>query len=612
MILHRNDETLARDPQYRVLSQEEVAAGKESHWPELELHGNIRSLSLSIFKLNHLTALYLNNNYLQTLPQRISELPCLRRLDLSNNKLRYLPTQIGDLVQLRELMLNNNLLRNLPFELGRCFQLQSLGLAGNPLLQEIYTLYRDQNGTRKLLEHMLDNLQVAISPPPPRPWITVANLDRSRPSAVFTVMCYNVLCDRYATRQMYGYCPAWALSWEYRRKGIIDEIRHYAADIITLQEVESDQFYNFFLYELAQCGYEGVFSPKSRAKTMNENERKRVDGCAIFFKPAKFKLMEEHVIEFNQLAMTHAQGSDVMLNRVMTKDNIALAVLLETREEAWATPPPMEMGAATQQSILVSTAHIHWDPEFCDVKLVQTMMLVDQLRRLTANKPRIQLLLCGDFNSLPDSGVIEYLQNGRIDVKHKDFLNLAYKKSLCKMIGHGPDEEMYNHQFQMKSAIDTEIMPYTNYTYDFKGMIDYIFYPRQSMKPLGFLGPIDAAWLKENKVIGCPHPHLNSDHFSLLVELAMPWPLGNMTALAGQPVTTVSSGVQQPYQPSQPTNNSKPQSMQPQNNSMQQQPQQQLFYNNSGLNNHMTYPAPPPPVQPPMNSMNLNGGSIIR
>ena len=46
-------------------------------------------------------------------------------------------------------------------------------------------------------------------------------------------------------------------------------------------------------------------------------------------------------------------------------------MLLETREEAWATPPPMEMGAATQQSILVSTAHIHWDPEFCDVKLIQ-------------------------------------------------------------------------------------------------------------------------------------------------------------------------------------------------------------------------------------------------
>lgn len=54
-------------------------------------------------------------------------------------------------------------------------------------------------------------------------------------SGIFTVMCYNVLCDKYATRQMYGYCPSWALEWDYRKKGILDEIRHYSADIISLQ-----------------------------------------------------------------------------------------------------------------------------------------------------------------------------------------------------------------------------------------------------------------------------------------------------------------------------------------------------------------------------------------
>lgn len=48
-------------------------------------------------------------------------------------------------------------------------------------------------------------------------------------------MCYNVLCDKYCTRQMYGYCPTWALNWDYRKKGIIEEIRHNAADIISLQ-----------------------------------------------------------------------------------------------------------------------------------------------------------------------------------------------------------------------------------------------------------------------------------------------------------------------------------------------------------------------------------------
>lgn len=101
-------------------------------------------------------------------------------------------------------------------------------------------------------------------------------------------MCYNVLCDKYATRQMYSYCPSWALSWDYRKKGILDEIRHYAADIINLQEVEMEQFYNFFLPELKADGYAGIYSPKSRAKTMAENERKYVDGCAIFYRTSKY------------------------------------------------------------------------------------------------------------------------------------------------------------------------------------------------------------------------------------------------------------------------------------------------------------------------------------
>lgn len=48
-------------------------------------------------------------------------------------------------------------------------------------------------------------------------------------------MCYNVLCDKYATRQLYGYCPSWALSWDFRKKNILEEIQQYSADIINLQ-----------------------------------------------------------------------------------------------------------------------------------------------------------------------------------------------------------------------------------------------------------------------------------------------------------------------------------------------------------------------------------------
>ena len=74
--------------------------------------------------------------------------------------------------------------------------------------------------------------------------------------------------------------------------------------------------------------------------------------------------------------MANAEGSSVMLNRVMTKDNIALAALLETKPACWESEGPAP--AISQQPLLVATAHIHWDPEFCDVKLIQTMMLVGE------------------------------------------------------------------------------------------------------------------------------------------------------------------------------------------------------------------------------------------
>lgn len=55
----------------------------------------------------------------------------------------------------------------------------------------------------------------------------------------------------------------------------------------------------------------------------------------MFFFLFRFTLIKEHLVEFNQLAMANAEGLDHMLNRVMPKDNIGLAALLQTTEAAW-------------------------------------------------------------------------------------------------------------------------------------------------------------------------------------------------------------------------------------------------------------------------------------
>ncbi|KAL0596035.1 LINE-1 retrotransposable element ORF1 protein, partial [Plecturocebus cupreus] len=223
---------------YTIMSAEEVANGKKSHWAELEISGRVRSLSTSLWSLTHLTALHLNDNYLSRIPPDIAKLHNLVYLDLSSNKLRSLPAELGNMVSLRlERWGFTNLVR-LGLELltsgyptilasqnagitgmSHCAQpLQILALSpslecsgaisahcnfcllgsrdslapasqvartrgiqhhawlisvfllemrldwsqtadsGNPLSQDILNLYQDPDGTRKLLNFMLDNL----------------------------------------------------------------------------------------------------------------------------------------------------------------------------------------------------------------------------------------------------------------------------------------------------------------------------------------------------------------------------------------------------------------------------------------------------------------------
>ncbi|XP_076348857.1 uncharacterized protein LOC143246282 [Tachypleus tridentatus] len=369
-------------------------------------------------------------------------------------------------------------------------------------------------------------------PVPPRSWMT-SRTTTSRddtPKCTFTVMSYNILCPKYANQQIYTYCPSWALDWEYRRNIIMDDIRHYFADVITLQEVETEQFYEFFLPELRRDGYEGIFSPKSRAKIVSQNERRHVDGCAIFFRVNKFTLIKENLVEFNQVALATAEGSDDMLNRVQTRDNIGLVALLQPRVG------PMSNDISTSshfhQPLLVCTTHMHWDPEYSDVKLIQTMMLMHELRQIAQDSAQnnctghgsdsntIPLLLCGDFNSIPSSGVVELLTTGKVSADHSDFKGFGYKDCLQKLSSSATLNE-YSHPFQLTRAYKDGDIPYTNLTNDFKGVIDYIFYPDTHMRVVGLLGPLDEHWMSNNNIDGCPHPVIPSDHLPLLVELEM-------------------------------------------------------------------------------------------
>lgn len=337
---------------------------------------------------------------------------------------------------------------------------------------------------------------------------------------------FNILAEKYASPQMYGYVPAWFLSWEVRKQMILHEILSYDADIVCLQEVEANQFEQFFKPQLRMRGnYDGIFAAKSRARTMNDWDKSFVDGCAIFFKieryPSmphshdicRFRLLEpQTVIEFNQLALARPslRKHRDMYNRVMTRDNIALVARLEVMD---VTSPP---GLLLQQGgihpeLLIANVHIHWDPTFRDVKLVQAIMLAEELEKMMARAPRAGLITCGDFNSMPESGVLQFLSGGSIPAKHGDFMEHTYEPY---------SNEGARHKLSLQSAYEGLLvdgaLTVTNFTPGFCGVIDYIFYRAGPLTLTGVLGGISLEYLRN--LVGFPTQHQPSDHLSLLAE----------------------------------------------------------------------------------------------
>ncbi|CAG8492508.1 21725_t:CDS:2 [Rhizophagus irregularis] len=501
-----------KPPLNGILPKKEKEANGEKQdqpfqqWMTIDLGGmGLKNISKELFHYNFLTTLYINHNNLTYVSSEISKLRNLTILDISGNKLSVLPPELGMLTNLRELLLFDNLLVNIPFELGTLYQLETLGLEGNVGLNDTIKSILQKDGTAAVIQFLRDNCQV-----PPRPierdWIMLEN--EAGGDRGMSPVDRNWLYTK-EKEMLYGYTPVWALEWDYRKELIMSEVLSYNADIVCLQEVDTSQYDEYFKDTFHNHGgYDSVYWPKSRAKTMADWEKKSVDGCATFYKSSKYQLIDKQLIEFNQVALQRPdfKKTDDMFNRVITKDNIAIVTLLENKE--------------TLSRVIVVNCHIHWDPTYADVKLVQVAMLMDELDKLaqkwcTSNSPynytspqKISTIICGDFNSTPDSGVYEFLTRGIIRQDHDDFGDHRYGTYTS---------EGLSHKLSLKSAYSNiEELPFTNFTPSFTGVIDYVWYSTNTLSVTGLLGGIDKEYL--TKMVGFPNAHFPSDHIVILAE----------------------------------------------------------------------------------------------
>ncbi|XP_024364547.1 carbon catabolite repressor protein 4 homolog 1 isoform X1 [Physcomitrium patens] len=353
---------------------------------------------------------------------------------------------------------------------------------------------------------------------------------RTSSSGTFTVLSYNVLSDLYATSDMYSYCPPWALAWTYRKQNLLREIVAYHADILCLQEVQSDHYEEFFAPELEKHGYTGVY--KKKTGEVYTGSVYVIDGCATFFRRDRFSLVKKYEVEFNKAAQSLSEAlvpttKKVALSRLL-KDNVALIVVLEARDTGGFTDSQGTPGKRGQL-LCVANTHIHANQELKDVKLWQVHTLLKGLEKIAASAD-IPMLVAGDFNSIPGSAPHCLLSTGRVDPTHPDLqvdpLNILRPASkLChslslvsayasfgRMNGLGPTVEK-----RMRQMDPTTSEPqFTNCTRDFLGTLDYIFYTADSLTVESLLELLDEDSLRKDTAL--PSPEWSSDHIALLAE----------------------------------------------------------------------------------------------
>lgn len=271
---------------------------------------------------------------------------------------------------------------------------------------------------------------------------------------------------------------------------------------------------------------------------MSEKEAKNVDGCATFYKHSKYMLLQKHIINYSHEAINRPdmKGEHDVYNRVMPRDNIALITFLENRR--------------TGSRLIVVNTHLTWESWFTDVKLVQVAILMEQLAKkaeeyarwpATKDKdkepfrfsnedpvdgatelprpepvpsmsyetgPQIPILVCGDFNSTYGSGVVDLITSGSLSASHQDLGTQKY--------GDFTRNGM-THPFTMKSSYQSlGELPFTNWTPNFREVIDYIWYTSNTLQVTGLLGQVDPAYM--SRVPGFPNYHFASDHLLLMAE----------------------------------------------------------------------------------------------
>ncbi|NXX77958.1 ANGE1 protein, partial [Urocolius indicus] len=216
-------------------------------------------------------------------------------------------------------------------------------------------------------------------------------VSKNTPLFEFRVMSYNILAQDLVEQghDLYLHCHPDILNWNYRLPNLLQEIQHWDPDVLCLQEVQENHYWEQLEPMFKEMGFTCCYKRRTGTKT---------DGCALCYKHSRFQMISLSPVEYFR------PGLDV-LNR----DNVGLVLLLQP-----LLPEGLDLKAVSP--LCVATTHLLFNPRRGDIKLAQMALLLAEIDKVarTTEGSYCPVILCGDLNSVPDSPLYKFIRNGEL------------------------------------------------------------------------------------------------------------------------------------------------------------------------------------------------------
>lgn len=320
----------------------------------------------------------------------------------------------------------------------------------------------------------------------------------------FRVMSYNLLADLYADsdytrKELFPYCPPYALNIDYRKQLFIKEILGYNADIMCLQEVDGKIFDLDLEPLLDTRNYTGQYQKKGIT----------AEGIATFYNHDRFELVKSYGMNIGENIPSNPvfkslweqiKNNKKLVERIVARSTAVQVNTLKSKE--------------TDNVLVVANTHLYFHPDADHIRLLQVgfaMLYVEDIYKKTieeqkVDKDKVSIIFCGDFNSVPECGIYKLMTEKFVDEHFIDWSS--------------NEEEAVRgvnlvQPFEIQSACG--IPNYTNFTAGFRACLDYIFYQTNNLLVKEVIPfPSDE---ELSAHIAIPSVVFPSDHVSLVADL---------------------------------------------------------------------------------------------